>query len=109
MSLSQTFSHLRIGTSLLALGIIVVGMVAYLQLPISALPLVDFPTIQIQARLPGASAQTMDTSVATPLERMLSNVSGVTQMTSSSSLGMTNILLQFDLSRQHDGARAEGT
>ncbi|MDB5403794.1 MAG: hypothetical protein QOD93_3873 [Acetobacteraceae bacterium] len=104
MSISRPFIHRRIGTSLLALGVIVVGMVAYLQLPISALPLVDFPTIQIQAKLPGASAQTMASSVATPLERMLSYVSGVTQMTSSSSLGMTNIVLQFDLGRNIDGA-----
>ena len=104
MSTAARFIHRRIGTSLLAIGIIVVGMIAYVQLPISSLPLVDFPTIQIVAKLPGASAQTMATSVATPLERMLLNISGVTQMTSSSSLGMTNIVLQFDLSRNIDGA-----
>ena len=104
MSTAARFIHRRIGTSLLAIGIIVVGMVAYVQLPISSLPLVDFPTIQILAKLPGASAQTMATSVATPLERMLSNISGVTQMTSSSSLGMTNIVLQFDLNRNIDAA-----
>jgi hydrophobe/amphiphile efflux-1 (HAE1) family protein len=104
MNIVRGFTHRRIGTSLLALGVIVVGMVAYFQLPISALPLVDYPTIQIEAKLPGASAQTMASSVATPLERMLSSVSGVTQMTSSSSLGKTNIVLQFDLSRNIDGA-----
>jgi multidrug efflux pump len=104
MSVSRPFIHRRIGTSLLALGVLIVGMVAYLQLPISALPLVEYPTIQIQAKLPGASALTMATSVATPLERMLTNVAGVTQMTSASSLGTTSIILQFDLSRNIDGA-----
>ncbi len=104
MSISRPFIYRRVGTSLLAVGVMLVGLVAYRGLPISAMPLVDYPTIQVQAKLPGASADTMASTVATPLERMLSNVSGVTEMTSSSSLGLTQIVLQFDLGRSIDGA-----
>ena len=104
MSISRVFIYRRIGTCLLAIGVVLIGLVAYRGLPVSALPLVDFPTIQVEAILPGASAQTMATSVATPLERSFSNIAGVTQMTSSSSLGITTIVLQFDLNRNIDGA-----
>src|SRR5258708_31668846 len=99
MSISEVFIRRRVGTSLLAVGIILLGAVAYMALPVASLPQVDFPTIQISASLPGASAETMATTVATPLETSLSIVSGVTQMTSSSSSGRTSITMQFDLSR----------
>ncbi|HWK46315.1 MAG TPA: efflux RND transporter permease subunit [Stellaceae bacterium] len=104
MSISRPFIYRRIGTCLLAVGVVLVGLVAYQGLPVSALPQVDYPTIQVQAQLPGASAQTMATSVATPLERSFSSIPNVTQMTSSSSLGVTSIVLQFDLNRNIDGA-----
>jgi multidrug efflux pump len=104
MTLSEPFIRRRVGTTLLALGIVLVGAVAYFFLPVAPLPQVDFPTIQIEASLPGASAETMATSVATPLERALSNVSGISSMTSSSSLGTMSITVQFELSRNIDAA-----
>ncbi|HEY0480418.1 MAG TPA: efflux RND transporter permease subunit [Kofleriaceae bacterium] len=104
MKISELFIRRRIGTSLLAVGLVLVGVVAYLQLPVAPLPQVEFPTIQVRASLPGASADTMATSVATPLERSLSNIPGIVQMTSSSSLGLTSIVIQFDLSRAIDSA-----
>ncbi|MDB5360326.1 MAG: acriflavine resistance protein [Rhodospirillales bacterium] len=104
MSISGPFIYRRVGTCLLAIGVILIGLVAYRGLPISALPLVEYPTISVSANLPGASAQTMASSVATPLERSLSSIPGVTQMTSSSSLGVAQIVLQFDLNRNIDGA-----
>jgi multidrug efflux pump len=99
MSISEVFIRRRVGTSLLAVGIILLGAIAYMALPVASLPQVDFPTIQISASLPGASAETMATTVATPLETSLSIVSDVTQMTSGSSSGRTSITIQFDLSR----------
>lgn len=100
MGLSEVFIHRRIGTCLLAAGLVLVGIVAYFQLPVAPLPQIDFPTIQISAQLPGASAETMATAVATPLENSLAtNVPGVTQMTSISSSGRTSITMQFDLAR----------
>jgi multidrug efflux pump len=104
MTLSEIFIRRRVGTSLLALGLVLVGMVAYFSLPVAPLPQVDFPTIQVEARLPGASADTMASSVAAPLERAFSDISSVTEMTSSSSLGLTQITLQFDLNRNIDAA-----
>ncbi|MBN3779438.1 MMPL family transporter [Burkholderia sp. Ac-20345] len=104
MSLLELFIRRRIATSFLALAVLLVGLVAYFMLPVAPLPQVDFPTIQVVAKLPGASADTMATSVATPLERQLSNISGITQMTSSSSLGTTSIAIQFDLSRDINSA-----
>ncbi|MDB5524732.1 MAG: resistance nodulation cell division drug efflux pump, inner rane component [Rhizobium sp.] len=104
MSISEVFIRRRIGTSLLALGVLMLGAVAYFMLPVASLPTVDFPTIQISASLPGASAETMATSVATPLENQLSTISGVAQMTSVSSSGRTSITMQFDLSRNIDSA-----
>src|SRR6201998_2211247 len=104
MSLVELFITRRIATSFLAIAVLLVGAVAYFLLPVAPLPQVDFPTIQVQAQLPGASAETMATSGATPLERQLSLIAGVTQMTSSSSLGLTNIAIQFDLTRDINGA-----
>jgi len=104
MNLSRPFINRPIATILLALGLAIAGIVAFNLLAVSSLPQIDFPTISVQAGLPGASAETMATSVATPLERQLGHISGVTEMTSSSSLGSTRIVLQFDLSRDIDGA-----
>ena len=104
MSLSSPFIMRPIATSLLMLGVVLVGTVAFSLLPVAPLPQVDFPTIQIEADLPGASAETMASSVATPLERSLSDISGVISMTSSSSLGLTDITVQFELSRNIDAA-----
>lgn len=104
MKFSEIFIRRRIGTSLLAVGAVLIGMIAYFSLPVAPLPQVDFPTINVTAQLPGANADIMAASVATPLERAFSDISGVTQMTSSSSLGLTQITLQFDLSRNIDAA-----
>ncbi|WCM91772.1 efflux RND transporter permease subunit [Acidovorax sp. NCPPB 2350] len=103
-SISAPFIRRPVATALLALSILLVGLLAYFNLQISALPQVEFPSISISASLPGASAETMATSVATPLERALSQVPQITAMTSSSSLGKTQISLQFDLNRSIDGA-----
>ena len=92
------------GTTLLTLAVALVGIVAYALLPVSPLPQVDYPTIRIMASLPGASPETMAATVATPLERMLGRIAGITEMTSQSSMGSTNVVLQFDLSRDIDGA-----
>lgn len=104
MSLSSPFIKRPIATTLLAIGLAVAGIVAFNLLPVAPLPQVDFPTISVQASLPGASAEVMATSVATPLETQLGRIAGITEMTSSSSLGSTRIILQFDLSRNIDGA-----
>ena len=104
MSLSQPFIDRPVATTLLTIAIAIVGIVGYTVLPVAPLPQVDFPTIQVQASLPGASAEIMSSSVATPLERQFSHIAAVTEMTSSSSLGSTNITLQFDLNRDIDGA-----
>jgi multidrug efflux pump len=104
MSLSSPFIHRPIGTTLLAVGLAIAGVVAFNILPVASLPQVDFPTISVQASLPGSSAENMATSVATPLESQLGHIAGVTEMTSTSSLGSTRIVLQFDLSRDIDGA-----
>jgi multidrug efflux pump len=93
-----------VATILLTVAIGMAGAIAYTVLPASPLPQVDFPTISINASLPGASAEIMASSVATPLERQLSRIAGITEMTSSSSLGQTSITIQFDLSRNIDGA-----
>src|SRR6202012_3021435 len=104
MSLSSPFVTRQGGTTLLTTAVAIAGAVAFLVLPVSPLPQVDFPTISVSASLPGASAQIMAASVATPLERQLGHIAGITEMTSSSSLGSTSITLQFDLSRNIDGA-----
>jgi HAE1 family hydrophobic/amphiphilic exporter-1 len=88
-------------------GLLLVGLAAYPLLPVAALPNVNFPTLQITAQLPGADPQTMASSVATPLEEQFGQIPGITQMTSSSALGFTQITLQFDLSRNIDGAATD--
>ncbi|HEU0117866.1 MAG TPA: efflux RND transporter permease subunit [Alphaproteobacteria bacterium] len=104
MSLSSPFINRPVATSLLTLGVALAGIVAFFLLPVSPLPQVDFPTISVQASLPGASPETMATSVATPLERHLGQIADVTEMTSQSSVGNARITLQFDLNRDIDGA-----
>ena len=104
MSLSAYFIYRPVATTLLTLAITLAGLIAFFQLPVAPLPQVDFPTISVQASLPGAGPETMGTSVATPLERALGRIAGITEMTSSSSVGSTNIILQFDLNRDIDGA-----
>ena len=104
MSISTPFIRRPVATSLIAAAFLVFGIVAFFNLPVAALPQEDFPTIQVNANLPGASPETMASNVATPLERQFSLIAGVTQMTSVSSNGTTNITLQFDLSRNIDAA-----
>jgi multidrug efflux pump len=104
MGLSSPFIWRPVGTTLLTTAIAITGVIGYLLLPVAPLPQVDFPTISVQSSLPGASAQIMAASVATPLERQFSHIAGITEMTSSSQLGRTSITLQFDLSRNIDGA-----
>ena len=104
MKLSETCIRRPVLTTLVTASIIVFGAFAYRLLPVAALPAVDFPTIQITATLPGASAETMAASVASPIERQLSTIAGISSMTSSSSLGTTSITIQFDLNRNIDGA-----
>jgi HAE1 family hydrophobic/amphiphilic exporter-1/multidrug efflux pump len=104
MSLSKTFIDRPIATALLMAAILLAGMVAFGQLPVASIPKVEFPTIQVQAALPGADPETMASSVATPLERQFAQISGLGQMTSTSSLGSTQVSLQFDLSRNIDAA-----
>ncbi|MBV8924807.1 MAG: multidrug efflux RND transporter permease subunit [Bradyrhizobium sp.] len=102
--ISAPFIRFPIGTSLLMAGILFVGLVAYPQLPVAPLPQVDFPTIQITATLPGASPETMASSVAQPLERQFAQIPGIAQMTSTSYLGTAAVTIQFDLNRSIDGA-----
>ncbi|MQY51107.1 multidrug efflux RND transporter permease subunit [Rhodocyclus gracilis] len=104
MNLSAAFIKRPVATTLLTLGIALAGSVAFFLLPVAPLPQVDFPTIAVQASLPGASPETMASTVATPLERSLGVIAGVTEITSSSSQGSTRVILQFDLSRNIDGA-----
>ncbi len=104
MSLSDPFIRRPVATALLTIGIFLVGLVAFPQLPVAPLPQVEFPTIQVSANLPGASPETMSSSVATPLENQLSRIPGITQMTSSSRLGSVSITIQFDLDVSIDGA-----
>jgi len=104
MSLSSPFIHRPVATTLLTAAIALSGAVAFRVLPVSALPQIDFPTISVGAGLPGASPEIMASAVATPLERQFGRIAGVSEMTSSSSLGTTSITLQFDLNRNIDGA-----
>ena len=104
MNVSEPFIRRPVATTLLTAAIAIAGAIAFTVLPVSPLPQIDFPTISVQAGLPGASAQIMASSVATPLERQLGHIAGITEMTSSSQLGNTSITLQFDLSRNIDGA-----
>ncbi len=104
MNLSAPFIARPVATTLLTIGIALAGLVAFLKLPVSPLPRVDFPTIQVIASLPGASPETVATSLTTPLERALGAIAGVTEITSMSTVGNSRITLQFDLSRSIDGA-----
>jgi len=104
MSFTGYFVTRPVATTLLTIGIALSGILAYFQLPIAALPQVDFPSISVRAAVPGASPETMAASVATPLERALGHIAGITEMTSSSGYGTTDINLQFDLDRDFDGA-----
>jgi len=104
MNLSQPFIRRPVATTLLTVAVALAGAVAYEVLPVAPLPEVDFPTISVSAALPGASADIMASSVATPLERQFGHIAGVTEMTSASTLGSTSVTIQFDLSRDIDGA-----
>jgi len=104
MNISAPFIQRPVATTLLTVAIALAGAIAFEVLPVAPLPEVDFPTISVNSGLPGASADIMASSVATPLERQLGHIAGVTEMTSSSTLGSTGITIQFDLSRDIDGA-----
>src|SRR5579862_4303585 len=104
MNISKPYIHRPVATTLLTVAIALAGVIAFRALPISPLPQVDFPTISVQATLPGASPETMASAVATPLERQFGRIAAVTEMTSSSYLGQTTIALQFDLNRNIDAA-----
>src|SRR5579864_8508950 len=104
MNISQFFISRPIFTTLTALGILLFGIVGYRALPVAALPTVDYPTIQVNAGLPGASPETMASSVATPLEREFSTIAGISQMSSTNTQGNTSITVQFSLDRSIDAA-----
>ena len=107
MNISSPFIARPIATSLLMVGLLLLGLAAYPLLPVASLPNVNYPTISVTAQLPGADPQTMASSVATPLEEQFGQIPGITQMTSSSALGFTSITLQFDLSRDIEGAATD--
>ena len=104
MNISAQFITRPVATTLLTIGLAVAGILGFRMLPVASLPQVDFPTIQVAASLPGASPETMASSVAAPLERQFGRIAGITEMTSTSTLGSTSIVLQFDLDRNIDGA-----
>src|ERR1700757_4796820 len=104
MNISAPFIERPVATSLLSMGLLLFGGLAYPFLPMARLPEVEYPTITVFSNLPGASPETMATAVATPLERMFGRIAGITQMTSTSQLGSTNITMQFDLNRSVDAA-----
>ena len=104
MNISAPFIQRPVATTLLTIGVTLIGLVAFRFLPVASLPQVEFPTINVSATLPGGSPETMATSVAAPLEHQFTRIAGVTEMTSTSMLGSANITLQFDLSRNIDGA-----
>src|ERR1700689_4844211 len=104
MNISAPFIHRPVATTLLTVAIAIAGGISFQVLPVSPLPQVDFPTISVSASLPGASAEIMASAVATPLERQFGHIAGVTEMTSASSLSSTSVTIQFDLSRDIDGA-----
>lgn len=104
MNPSELFIRRPVTTTLVMLGIAVFGTLAYFEIPVSDLPTVDFPTIQVQASLPGGSPDTMASSVALPLEKQFSTISGLDSMTSTNGMGNTSITLQFTLDRNIDAA-----
>ena len=107
MNLSAPFVRRPVGTVLLTVWLALAGIAAFFKLPVASLPQVDYPVISVTANLPGASPQTMATSVATPLERRLATIAGVNEVTSNSSTGNTRVTLQFDLNRNIDAAARE--
>src|ERR1700758_5248558 len=107
MGISTPFIKRPVATTLFVIALTLAGALAYTLLPVAALPEVDFPTIQVSASLPGASPLVMAASVATPLEKQFTRIAGITEMTSRSSVGSANITLQFDLSRDINGAARE--
>src|SRR5258708_22605591 len=104
MSVSEPFIRRPAGTSLLAIGLFILGIVAYRFLPVASIPRVDFPMISVSASLPGADPATVASSLAAPLERRLGQIAGVSEMTSISALGGCSVTIQFDLNRNIDGA-----
>ena len=104
MNVSEPFIRRPVGTSLLALGLFLGGLVAYRFMPVAAIPRVDYPVITVSASLPGADPATVASSLATPLERRLGQIAGVSEMTSVSTLGGCDVSLQFDLDRKVDDA-----
>ncbi|HSZ75284.1 MAG TPA: efflux RND transporter permease subunit, partial [Rhizomicrobium sp.] len=104
MSISTIFIKRPIATALLTVGLALAGGASFFLLPVSPLPNIDFPTISVTAQMPGASPETMSTSVATPLERHLGTIADVSEMTSQSSVGQTRVTLQFGIDRDIDGA-----
>ncbi len=104
VNVSEPFIRRPIATTLLAVAILMAGLVAYKLLPVSPLPRVDFPTISVNAALPGASPETMAAAVATPLERRFGRIAGITEITSTSAIGSVQITMQFDLDRDADSA-----
>ena len=104
MNISEPFIRRPVATTLLTLGVVLAGAIAFTLLPVAPLPQVDIPTISVSASLPGASPEVMAATVATPLERALGRIAGVNEITSQSSLGSTRVTLQFDLNRSVDGA-----
>src|SRR5579883_1371748 len=103
-SVTRVFIARPVMTTLVTLGVLLFGLIAYTKLPVSDLPTVDYPTVHIFASLPGASPETMAAAVATPLEKQLSTIAGIDNMTSSSDLGSTDIVIQFALDRNIDAA-----
>ena len=104
MNIAEIFIHRPVATTLVMLAILLFGIFGYRLLPVSDLPNVDFPTVSVNASLPGASPETMASAVATPLERQFSTIAGLDSMTSTNALGVTQITLQFNLSRNIDAA-----
>src|SRR5947209_14575647 len=104
MNISAPFIRRPIATSLLTVALLLAGILGYTRLPVAPLPQIEYPVVQVQAGLPGASPSTMASAVATPLERQFGRIAGVTQMTSTSQLGSTNVVMQFDLNRNIDAA-----
>src|SRR5271156_4410472 len=102
MNISEPFIRRPIATTLLVVAVTLAGAVAFRLMPVSPMPQVDFPTLQVSAALPGASPEIMASSVATPLERQFGRIAAVTEMTSSSNLGISNVTLQLDLNRNID-------
>src|SRR3989440_6427458 len=107
MNITEPFVRRPVATTLLTIGVTLAGAVSFFLMPVSPLPQVDFPTISVAASLPGASPEVMAATVATPLERALGRIAGVSEMTSSSSLGSARVTLQFDLDKDINGAARE--